>query len=124
MADFKRLKVEERSERISWRNPKFADWKLNWSSDSASEVKSWDVHRVVLVGGQSLAFHGACQFPALAAESSLLLTVDGPIETTHGDLALDGGNAFVQSAARALSLNITARTQDKKDTTCTEEGEG
>eukprot|EP00746_Dinoflagellata_sp_MGD_P002858 gnl/MRDRNA2_/MRDRNA2_105589_c0_seq1.p1 gnl/MRDRNA2_/MRDRNA2_105589_c0~~gnl/MRDRNA2_/MRDRNA2_105589_c0_seq1.p1 ORF type:complete len:404 (+),score=57.82 gnl/MRDRNA2_/MRDRNA2_105589_c0_seq1:90-1301(+) len=78
MSVLKRLKVEEASERITWRNPQFADWKLNWSSEDSSGVMSWDVHRLVLVGGTRPAhfFAGAARegaYDSRSTELSLLL---------------------------------------------------
>lgn len=77
MSAFKRLKVDEDSKPLSWRNPRFADWKLSWQSGS-SEAKSWDVHRAVLVAGARPAhfFAGATReggYDSHATDLSVLL---------------------------------------------------
>jgi len=85
----KRLKVAEDTERVSWRNPRFADWQLTWCSNSANG-KSWDVHRCIVVGGPRAAnfFAGATRevYDSQTTELSVLL----PDQCKdHMDRALD-----------------------------------
>lgn len=77
MSALKRLRVDERSERVSWRNPEFADWKLTWRSGSPSEQESWDVHRCIISGGErpALFFVGAARNGAYESRSTELSTL-------------------------------------------------
>eukprot|EP00933_Yihiella_yeosuensis_P003552 TRINITY_DN10651_c3_g1_i1.p1 TRINITY_DN10651_c3_g1~~TRINITY_DN10651_c3_g1_i1.p1 ORF type:complete len:103 (+),score=20.00 TRINITY_DN10651_c3_g1_i1:38-346(+) len=93
MSSFKRLKVsEDNAERVDWRNPRFSDWKLTWSSSpECSEAKSWPVHRCVLVGGERAAhfFCGATREGAYDSDSTDLSALLPEACKAYMDQALD-----------------------------------
>jgi len=67
----KRLKVEENSNKLSWRSPEFADWKITWSIEGEG-AKVWDVHRCIVAGGprRSHFFAGATSAVGLGSHTS------------------------------------------------------
>ncbi|CAE7415909.1 unnamed protein product [Symbiodinium necroappetens] len=82
---FKRLKVSEDGERITWRNPRFSDWELRWGD------RVWRVHCCVLVGGKRPAhfFAGASREGVYEGRDTDLAVLCPEACKDHVERALD-----------------------------------